>query len=199
MAMNLRERKKLAVWRTIRTTALRLFDERGFEAVSVEEIAAASDVSRSTFFNYFTSKEAVVFDQDPEERDHLRALMAARPAEEPLWDSLTAILIGFNERLGDRMPLQRRLKVRSPALARSTKDLGAQFLADLREWTTSRATEDDALNAILQFNLALAAQNTAYQTWHPDESFDGYLQRLKYCLHQARTGVTNSAGSAASA
>jgi AcrR family transcriptional regulator len=197
--MNLRERKKLAVWRTIRSTALRLFDERGFEAVSVEEIAAASDVSRSTFFNYFASKEAVVFDQDPEELDHLRALIAARPAEEPLWDSLTAILIGFNERLGDRMPLQRRLKVRSPALARSTKDLGEQFFADFREWTMSRAAEGETLTAILQFNLAVAAQSTAYQTWHPDESFDSYLERLKYCLRQARNGVAASLGSAPSA
>ncbi|QKZ16116.1 TetR family transcriptional regulator [Streptomyces chartreusis] len=188
--MSLRERKKLAAWRAIRTAALRLFEERGFEAVSVEEIAAAADVSRSTFFNYFASKEAVVFDQDPEQRNQWRAIMADRPADEALWDSLTAILIGFSEIFRDRVPMQRRLKERSPALAKSSWDVvDEQFLADLREWVTSRTAEGDPMPAALQLNLALAAHNTAYQTWGPDESFDDYIRRLKYCLRQAGTGI----------
>ena len=61
-SQGLRERKKLQTWRTIRAAAFRLIEERGYEAVSVEEIAAAANVSRSTMFNYFTSKEAVVLD-----------------------------------------------------------------------------------------------------------------------------------------
>ena len=193
--MSLRERKKLAAWWAIRAAALRLFEERGFEAVSVEEIAAAADVSRSTFFNYFASKEAVVFDPDPEERDHWQALMQARPADEPLWDSLTAILIGFNERLRDRILMQRRLRERSPALAQSSLNqsswaiVDAQFLADLRAWAASRTPEGGATTAILQINLAATAQATAYQTWPSGASFDDYLQRLRRCLHQARPGM----------
>ncbi|MFD8000420.1 TetR family transcriptional regulator [Streptomyces mirabilis] len=191
--MSLRERNKLAAWRAIRAAALRLFEERGFEAVSVEEIAAAAGVSRSTFFNYFASKEAVVFDQDPEQRDQWRAVMAARPADEALWDSLAAILIGFSEIFRDRVPLQRRLKERSPVLAKSSWDVvDEQFLADLRDWVTSRTLEDDPMPAALQLNLALAAHNTAYQTWGSDESFDDYLQRLKYCLRQAGAGTTST-------
>ncbi|MEV4346569.1 TetR family transcriptional regulator [Actinoplanes sp. NPDC049596] len=187
--MSLREQKKLAVWRAIRAAALGLFDERGYESVSVEQIAAAAKVSRATFFNYFASKEAVVFDQDPEERDHWRRLMDARPAGEPLWDSLTAIMIGFNERLADRMPLQRRLKAQSPALAQSTQDLGEQFRTDLRDWVAERTDGADPLTATLQFNLAFAAVSTAYQTWPSDESFDQYLQRLRRCLDQAGAGA----------
>ena len=189
--MNLRERKKLAAWRAIRAAALRLFDERGYEAVTVEQIAAAADVSRATFFNYFASKEAVVFDQDPEERDNWRALMNARPADEPLWDSLTAIITGFIESLRDRMPLQRQLKAQSPALAQSTQNFGQQFITDLRDWVATHTTdteaeaEADELTRTLLLNLALAANSTAYQTWRPDESFDDLLRRLKHCLDQA--------------
>ncbi|MEU8238664.1 helix-turn-helix domain-containing protein [Actinoplanes missouriensis] len=186
--MSLREQKKLAAWRAIRAAALRLFDERGYEAVSVEQIAAAANVSRATFFNYFASKEAVVFDQDPQERDNWRALMDARPAGEPLWASLTAIMVGFNERLADRMPLQRRLKAQSPALAQSTQDFGEQFRTDLRDWVASRTGGADPTAATLQLNLALAATATAYQTWPAEESFDQYLRRLRRCLDQAGAG-----------
>ncbi|MFD4943479.1 TetR/AcrR family transcriptional regulator [Streptomyces sp. NPDC058239] len=187
--MNLRERKKLATWRAIRSTALRLFGEQGYEATTVEQIAAAANVSRATFFNYFASKEAVVFDQDPEERGNWQALMNDRPTDEPLWDSLTAIMTGFSESLRDRMPLQRRLKAQSPALAQSAQSFGEQFFSDLRNWVASRTTKPDELTATLQLNLAVAATGTAYQTWPADQPFDEYLQRLERCLRQAGAGT----------
>ncbi|MBB4789801.1 TetR/AcrR family transcriptional regulator [Streptomyces nodosus] len=183
--MNLRERKKLATWRAIRSAALRLFDEQGYEATTVEQIAAAANVSRATFFNYFAGKDAAVLDQDPEERLNWQALMDDRPADEPLWDSLTAILTGFCESLRDRMPLQRRLKAQSPAFAQSAQRFGEQFFNDLRHWVESRVTGSDDLTPILQLNLALAATITAYQTWPAEESFDGYLRRLHLCFRQA--------------
>ncbi|MFE7569841.1 TetR/AcrR family transcriptional regulator, partial [Streptomyces sp. NPDC057539] len=137
---NLRERKKLATWRAIRVAALRLFDEEGFEATTVEQIAAAANVSRATFFNYFADKEAAVFDQDPEERRHWQTLMNDRPAGEPLWDSLAAILTEYCESLRERMPLMRRLKAQSPALTQSHQSLGEQFITDLRDFVADRTT-----------------------------------------------------------
>ncbi|MFJ8336075.1 TetR/AcrR family transcriptional regulator [Streptomyces sp. NPDC094437] len=187
--MNLRERKKLATWRAIRAAALRLFDEQGYEATTVEQIAEAANVSRATFFNYFAGKDATVLDQDPEERLDWQALMAERPADEPLWDSLTAILTGFCASLRDRMPLQRRLKAQSPAFAQSAKRFSEQFFTDLRSWVESRATGADDLTPVLRMNLAVAAMTTAYETWPAAEPFDGFLRRLDRCLREAEPGT----------
>jgi AcrR family transcriptional regulator len=186
--MNLRERKKVAAWRVIRAAALRLFDEQGFDATTVEQIAAEAGISRATFFNYFPSKEAVVFDQDLEEREGWRALLDARPADEPLWDSLTTIAIGYGESLRERLPMQRRLKQRFPALAQSGRTFGAQFVADVRDWVAARSGLDD-MSALLQLNVVMAATSTAYQTWGAEESFDDYLVRLRTCLQRARPAV----------
>ncbi|WP_433245467.1 TetR family transcriptional regulator [Streptosporangium sp. CA-135522] len=78
-AEGLRERKKAKTRRTIQDHALRLFAEQGYETTTVEQIAEASEISPSTFFRYFPSKEDVVVhdDYDP----LLAELLAAQPAE----------------------------------------------------------------------------------------------------------------------
>ncbi|GAA5195771.1 hypothetical protein GCM10023346_26650 [Arthrobacter gyeryongensis] len=133
----------------------------------------------------------MVFDRDPDERKVWWALMAARPAEEPLWTALSTVLSAFAEQHGSLMPLQRRLKADSPTLAQSTRDLGEQFLEDLRDWVLTR--EGDEVSAALQLNMALAANRTAYQFWGPDEPYERYLQLLAECLHRAGAGFTTKA------
>jgi AcrR family transcriptional regulator len=79
-----REQRKAETRQTISDVATRLIIERGFEAVSMSEIADAAGVSRKTVFNYFASKEQLVFDRDEEARQLLREGMAARTSMTPL-------------------------------------------------------------------------------------------------------------------
>lgn len=68
--------------------AIRLFEERGFDAVTVEEIASAASVSSRTFFRYFGSKEAVLFSDTDEILAVLRSAISSRPRHEPPLDVL---------------------------------------------------------------------------------------------------------------
>jgi AcrR family transcriptional regulator len=78
---SLRERKKAQTRKSIQEHALRLFLGKGYDATTVEEIAAAAGVSHMTFFRYFPTKEDVVLadEYDP----LLFEKIAGRPPEEP--------------------------------------------------------------------------------------------------------------------
>ncbi|MDB6079490.1 MAG: transcriptional regulator, TetR family [Akkermansiaceae bacterium] len=78
-------RKRLATRQGISNVATRLFFERGFDRVTVDEIAAAADVGRMTVFNHFPRKEDMFFDRDGESREILRdALRRREPGVAPL-------------------------------------------------------------------------------------------------------------------
>lgn len=82
---DLRTRKRLATRQGISNAATRLFLERGFDQVTVDDIAAAADVGRMTVFNHFPRKEDMFFDRDEEAREMLRlALRECDPLVAPI-------------------------------------------------------------------------------------------------------------------
>ena len=85
-----RERKKAATRATILEAATDLFLARGFESVTVREIADAADVSPKTVFTHFPHKEALLFSDEGERHERLIAAVRDRPAGTSISDALKA-------------------------------------------------------------------------------------------------------------
>lgn len=83
-----RERKKAATRQKIADTALRLFLERGYDAVGIRDVAAEADVAVTTLFSHFPSKEALVFERDDDFERRLTRAVAERAPGEPLMPAL---------------------------------------------------------------------------------------------------------------
>ena len=123
----LRERKKQKTKEAIQREAMRLFLERGYEETTIEQIANAADISPSTFFNYFPTKEDVVlYDRyDP----MLLSMLTHRPADEPISASLRSAMQGLDAAMAqDRDMVFARAK-----LALETPDLRARFWEELEK------------------------------------------------------------------
>lgn len=90
--VGLRERKKSETRRAIAAVALELAIEHGPDAITVDDIAAAADVSTRTVFNHFGTKDEAILGIDPERRAELAAEVLARPAEETPLDALRSVL-----------------------------------------------------------------------------------------------------------
>src|SRR4051812_12905102 len=135
----LRERKKAETRSAIQQHALRLFLAKGYDATTVEEIAAAAGVSHMTFFRYFPSKHAVVENDDYD--DAIALLIRARPAAEPpltaIRNALVTALRAMPAAERDTVLVRTRLILGVPALRarqvesqHTTRELFAAAIAD---------------------------------------------------------------------
>jgi AcrR family transcriptional regulator len=131
LEIGLRERKKLKTKAAIQKEAMRLFLERGFDATTIEDIAEAVEISPSTFFNYFRSKEDVVFE------DELDPLIIAAFDAQPLEvNPITRLRVAIREVFSKLTPEQEKLlRQRTQLLASSPSLRGAMLIqfADLVE------------------------------------------------------------------
>ncbi|RJO71549.1 MAG: TetR family transcriptional regulator [Myxococcales bacterium] len=119
MSIGLRERKKLRTREELIRAATRLFLEHGFDHITVDDVAQAAEISRSTFFRYFPSKEDVVFPYQRERISRLAELVRQPEAGELPFKAVRygclAIAAYFME-IKEELLLQRRIIFASPFL-----------------------------------------------------------------------------------
>src|SRR5438445_5057457 len=115
----LRERRKRLTAAELEAAALRLFGERGFDSVTVDDMAAQADVSRRTFFRYFASKEDVLLSDHPRRLAHLRRALAGRPENESALTALRQAILsmaGGYEEERQRLLDRARIMAQTPSL-----------------------------------------------------------------------------------
>jgi AcrR family transcriptional regulator len=116
-APGLRARKRQQTRERLTRAAMTLFLERGFDATTLDDIAAAADVSRRSFFHYFASKEDVVFAWQEEIMTALIAAVAARPAGENMLTAAENAIAAMVRQLDPSEAIaMARLKRDNPAL-----------------------------------------------------------------------------------
>jgi mycofactocin system transcriptional regulator len=175
--------------------AFALFSARGFDATTVDEIAAAAGIGRRTFFRYFPSKNDIPWGAFEEELDRMRARLKDCPTDMPVMDAVGFALIDFNRVDPAQIPLHRRrmeLILRVPTLlAHSTlrfaawRAVVAEFVAE----RTGRRPEDLAPQAIAHAVLGVSV--AAYEHWLDDQHADlGLL--LDDAMHQLGSAFENS-------
>ncbi|MGC5167984.1 TetR family transcriptional regulator [Luteimicrobium sp. DT211] len=113
-----RGRKRAATRSAIADAALELFLERGFAAVSVNEVAERADVATATLFNYFPSKEALVFDRDDDLDSTLERVVRERPPGATILEALRdhALATWVPLALDPKLAARRQLIAGTPTL-----------------------------------------------------------------------------------
>ena len=158
-AEGLRERKKRAARQAIAATARRLFAERGFDAVTVAEVAAAADVSEKTVFNYFPTKEDLAFAGREEGIAQFVTAIAERPPGSSVLDVFRAMthtvldvfVAGGDEDLLAVAKIIRDSRVLQERLTVGWESGAAAITAVVAE--TSGAEDDDLVPAIVARTL----------------------------------------------
>ena len=161
MTTGLRERKKQQTREAIHRAAMRLFAERGFEATTIADIAAAADIAPRTFFSYFASKEEAVFPKfQAALADFDRAMRERSPGTTALAALREWIVEAAERYMGDvdAARLEAQLRRESPAVAACDLRHTRQFERRLAEAVGEDFGEPaDALRPRLVAAAAVAA------------------------------------------
>jgi AcrR family transcriptional regulator len=167
--VGLRERKKQRTRELLSETARRLFAERGFERVSIAEIARAADVAEATVFNYFPTKEDLVYSGFEAFEEQLLEAIRNRPRGQSVVEAFGEFILeprGFlgetDEKRADELVAVTRMIEASPALQTREQQVLARYtdaLAELIRAETSASPADlrpyAAANALIGVHGAL--------------------------------------------
>ncbi|AEV83090.1 transcriptional regulator [Actinoplanes sp. SE50] len=188
-----REHNKRETRRSLQDAARRLFEERGFDEVCVEDIATEVPVSRRTFFNYFDSKEAALVDPGPSRVDTLAALLAGRPADEPLLNSLCTVHIQFLMTDPEDLAARMRLVRANPALRQRWITAIETFDAEVVRWACTRTgLPPEAVYPQLLAGIAGTVSRLAMEHWDPDTAPERLAEVIS-CIYRLLAALGNDA------
>jgi mycofactocin system transcriptional regulator len=169
-------RRRVTSREDLEQTAFGLFAAHGFDATTVDDIAAAAGIGRRTFFRYFPSKNDIPWGAFEDELERMRMRLKECPPEVPLMDAIRLALIDFNQVAPAQAQLHRRrmeLILRVPALfAHSTlrftawREVVAEFVAE----RTGSRPDDLAPQAIAHAILGVSV--AAYEHWLDNPAAD---------------------------
>jgi AcrR family transcriptional regulator len=163
----LRERKRQQTRERLTRAAMALFLDRGFEATTLDDIVAAADISRRSFFHYFASKEDVVFAWHEENTAALVAAVAARPAGESLLAVAENAIAAMVRQLepGEALAMA-KLKRDNPALQARDQVKYEKLERALAEALARRAgRKTERLQARLVAMIATGAMRIGGELW----------------------------------
>ncbi|GMP10009.1 TetR/AcrR family transcriptional regulator [Bradyrhizobium sp. TM239] len=163
----LRERKRQETRERLTRAAMALFLERGFEATTIDDIAAAAEVSRRSFFHYFASKEDVVAAWQENAASALVAEVVARPADESMLTAAENAIAATVKRLDPaEAAAMSRLKRDNPALQARDQLKYEMIERALAEGLAQRGrTKSDRLQARLVAMIATGAMRVGGESW----------------------------------
>lgn len=194
----LRERKKQETRTALSQAALRLTLERGLENVLVDDIARLANVSPRTFNNYFSSKVEAIFAIPMDRAEKVGATLRARPADEPLWDALTAAVLEHYDGADQTPDEEQMRRIRSlgtaPELRGETLRIGAAMQRALAEAIADRIgtdVEQDMLPMILA-GAVTAASDVAMRRWLDADPPCPLRPLLQRALHQLAVALTTT-------
>jgi AcrR family transcriptional regulator len=195
-SLGLREQKKKKARDALERAALKLFEERGFDAATIKEIAEAAGMSPRTFFRYFSSKEDVVFSRVTEEFDVLRGLLASEPIRDSSLSTLKRVLRAFAEHFQSQPPED--IQLRAKLLAESSA-LRRRAAYEIQGWGDVLAVDLAAREGvsleprhILLAGVSLQVMQVAGAAWGQNPSktypeiFDEMFQAMETALLQER-------------
>lgn len=190
--MTLRDHARGAVRDEVMRQAWILFAELGFEATTVDQIAAAAGMSRRTFFRYFAGKDELVLERLIESGKEIAEALRERPTEEAAWPALRAAFetsVSQQEEHAERSrPLQLMLR-EEPALRATVLEWRRRWLELLTplvaERLPRRRGKGPDVRAAAVTASALACLGTAQDAWAANPG-----SRLATLLDQAMGAVT---------